>query len=237
MTIQIYYFNDIDIQKVKVFKKVYKNKQTNLYNLDVHLNNQELFFQTPQFVVSNVNSDNLEVNCNNQNFKNYINTLEDHICELLHKYSNDIFNGKKFTLEKIKKGLIRSFRETESKSEKVFVVKTTEHTKYFNQFKNEITKNQITNHSDIILLLRFKGLSFKGSSFKCDFVLEQAKVYCEEKLKDYSLIDDMDNQTYVEISEELDDEYYESETETETESEKENETEKRISENELGFFE
>lgn len=222
MSIQIHYFNDVNFSKVKVFKKVYKNKETNLHHLDVHLNNQDLYFQTPQFVMKSYSGNQLEIACNNEKFIQFINNLEDHISDLLHKYSNDIFNGKKFTLEKIKKGLVRTFlknQNEQNEQSKNFIVNTSENTKFFNQHKIEIKKDQLNSNSDIILLLRLNGVSFKGSTFKCNFVLEQAKVYCVQKLKEYSLIDEMDNQTYLEISDELDDEYYEeSEAESEAES-------------------
>jgi hypothetical protein len=209
MSLQVHFFNDVQANKIKFSKRVYKDKLSSKHCIDAFYENSQLFIQTPQFSVQSIHDNGITVSGNNPSFVEFIKKLEEQVIHAVYKHADDWFNGKRFTLNKIKNSLVSKLSPAgESFS---LNVDLQAETKFFNQFKQQITSAHLAENADIILLLRMRGLSFSGSQFTYDLVLEQAKVYCEQKLDTYSLIED--NQTVLEVSEELEDEYYKSEEE------------------------
>ena len=68
-------------------------------------------------------------------------------------------------------------------------------TLYFNRYKSIIQHADISTNLDIelICLVRISNIQFLQNKFSYNIVLEQAKVFIDEHLVEYSIIDDSDD--------------------------------------------
>ena len=71
-------------------------------------------------------------------------------------------------------------------------------TLFFNKYKNIIDQQDIINNIkennpiELISLIKISNLQFLNNKFTYNIVLEQAKVFMEDRLVEYSIIDDPD---------------------------------------------
>jgi hypothetical protein len=74
---------------------------------------------------------------------------------------------------------------------------------YFNRYKTLIQREDISTNSDIeiICLVRISNIQFLQNKFSYNIILEQAKVFMEERLIEYSIIDNTDDKITESVSE------------------------------------
>jgi len=93
--------------------------------------------------------------------------------------------------------IINSLDSPYSKQHNTLKLSINNNTVYFNKYKNTIQKDNIIindNQSiDIICLVKIANLQFLNNKFTYTLQLQQAKVFMEEYLIKYSIIDDDDD--------------------------------------------
>jgi hypothetical protein len=106
---------------------------------------------------------------------------------------------------------------TKKDDEHTLKISLTKNTMYFNRYKNIIQKEDIAQHAqhnlesdvEIIGLFKIANLQFLQNKFSYNIVLEQAKVFMDDRIIDYSIIDDPDGKISESVSvSENDGEYY-----------------------------
>lgn len=186
MSVQILLYKNLNLDKIKFAKSVYKNNDR--HYIDIFYEGNTLFLQTPTGTVENVGEDFLEVSFDDI-FVNYISSLEKLFKEKVYKHSVGWFNGRQFSKDKIEKSLV-SIRDGNMVS-----LKMKDNLIVFNQNKDKLEKSELTKGQNVVLLVKIKALEFVGNKFTYTSSIEQVKVYTSEELNTYSILDE---QTVVE---------------------------------------
>ena len=73
------------------------DKRCNKHIIDMYYKNNCIIFQLPRQKLHDIKENVLTLQLNNSDINEYIiKPLEEHICEMVHKYSEKWFNGKHF---------------------------------------------------------------------------------------------------------------------------------------------
>ena len=201
MSVQILLYKNLNLEKIKFAKSVYKNNDR--HYIDLFYNGNTLFLQTPIGTIENVGEDFLEVSFDDL-FGNYISSIEKLFKEKIYKHSVGWFNGRQFSKEKIEKSLV-SIREGN-----VVSLKMKESMNVFNQNKDKLDKSDLVKGQNVVLLVKIKALEFVGNKFTYTSSIEQVKVYTSEELNTYSILDEQTIVESVSSEEELEQVDYES---------------------------
>jgi len=190
----------LDIEKICFSDTPYKQHNngssgsvTNVYIIDMYYKNKSIIIQLPKYKLINMTADDITIGVDKMLYQYLINPLEEQIILSVHDNSEKWFNGKKFTMNKI----INSLDSPYSKQHNTLKLSINNNTVYFNKYKNTIQKDNIIindNQSiDIICLVKIANLQFLNNKFTYTLQLQQAKVFMEEYLIKYSIIDDDDD--------------------------------------------
>lgn len=194
--------NSLDINKIRFsdipYKKLCKEateefkKDTFVYFIDMYYKNDSLIIQLPKYRIESIDQDKIIININEELMNYLIKPLEEHITNIVHLKSEQLFNGKKFTMNKIMNSLISPSIKINDNN---YTLKLTlnKNTLYFNRYKNIINKEDIKENLDIICLIKVANLQFLHNKFSYNLVLEQAKIFIDEYLVEYSIIDENEN--------------------------------------------
>lgn len=228
MKTQVYVFPDavknpsnnaLDLMKIRFSDTPYKKlcpeataefkKDVYTYFIDMYYKNRSLVIQLPKYKIKNIEDNKLVLNVDESLFQYFISPLEEHVIDTIHKNSEKWFNGKRFTINKIMNSIVSPY--TKKENEHTLKISLTKNTMYFNRYKNIIQKDDINLDSDveIIGLVKIANIQFLQNKFSYNIVLEQAKVFMDERLIEYSIIDDPDGKISESVSaSECDGEYY-----------------------------
>lgn len=223
MKTQVYVFPDavknpahnyLDIQKIRFSDTPYKKlcpeatsefkKDIFTHFIDMYYKNRSLIIQLPRYKIQSIDNNKLILQTSDILSQYLIGPLEEHIIQSVHKYSEKWFNGKRFTLNKILSSIVSPL----TKENFLLKVSLSKNTMFFNQYKNIIHKEDISDNIEIIPLIKIANLQFLQNKFSYNIVLEQAKVFIDERLIEYSIIDDPDGKISESISCDTNDEYY-----------------------------
>lgn len=192
---------NFDINKIKFDDSSYK--KNNKHVIDMYYKNNYIIFQLPRQKLSNVNKDIITLELNDTTINEYIiKPLEEHICEMTHKYSVKWFNGNHFTMNKIVNSLDSRIKKTNG----IFTLDLliNKNTLLYDRYKTLIEFDQINmnfSNIELITLVRLSNLEFIDNKFTYSLILEQAKVYINEYFSKYSIIETNNNvSTNVESS-------------------------------------
>lgn len=186
MSVKILLYKNLNLDKIKFAKSVYKNNDR--HYIDIFYEGNTLFLQTSTGTVENVGEDFLEVSFDDV-FVNYISELEKLFKEKVYKHSVGWFNGRQFSKDKIENSLV-SIRDGN-----IVSLKMKDNVTVFNQNKDQLEKSDLTKGQNVVLLVKIKALEFVGNKFTYTSSIEQVKVYTSEELNTYSILDE---QTVVE---------------------------------------
>jgi len=201
---------NFNINKIRFSDTPYfDRKNNNKRIIDMYYKNNAIIFQLPRQKLHDIKENILTLQLNNSdtgtNFcpinEYIIKPLEEHICEIVHKYSEKWFNGKHFTMNKIvnslnsqiKKNVVDSLNDFSHKY--MLNLTLNKNTLLYNRYKTliELDNINLAEHEDsdieLITLIRLSHLEFFENKFTYNLVLEQAKVFMSEKLTCYSIID------------------------------------------------
>lgn len=222
----IYKYTNIDINKIKFSDKPYNKLQyinignekieKNIHYIDMYYNNDALYIQLPKTKLYLANLDNnvIKILIDDKVNDNFIKKLEDYIIKIVYKNSELWFDGKIFTMNKIINCIVRNVNYIE---ENIILTLTLDNEcKIFNQYgilldKKELHKKELDKNVDIVCIIKIDNLQFIDNKFTYNIVLEQAKIYKDTKITEYSILDDnsiVSNESNTSISMNLDDEYY-----------------------------
>lgn len=193
---------NFNINKIRFSDTPYLDKRGNKRIIDMYYKNNCIIFQLPRQKLKEIKENILTLELHNSDVNEYIiKPLEEHICEMVHKYSEKWFNGKHFTMNKIVNSLgsqIKKDPEHQMTNHPFnFILNLTinKNTLLYNRYKTLIELETINldahGNSDIELipLIRLSHLEFFENKFTYNLTLEQAKVFMQEKLTGYSIID------------------------------------------------
>lgn len=199
MNIPIYIFQDfftninntnpiLHFDKIKFSDTPYKKfvENNTIYFIDMYYKNNSIIIQLPRYTIKTLSDNKITLIIDN-NFINYlIKPLEQHIIHNVHKYSEKLFNGKQFSLNKITTSFISPNKEFQ------IDISTHKDTLFFNRYRNIIDYNNIIQNNDekqIMCLIKISNLQFLNNRFTYQIQLEQGKIFMNEKLTEYSFID------------------------------------------------
>ena len=204
MSVTVYSFKTIDVNKIKLSVPVKFNKKYSSYLVYY---DEPLFIQTPKLRLSEITSDFeyiFEIT-ESPEFIFVIRDIENRIKDLVHTNSTRWFDNKQFSKESIESRLI-SLVQNEHGKTFLKIPFESKNLTFFNQFKNIISKEDLAVNSILTLIIKFPSVSFSKLNFSYDFVIEQGKVYEDQSLQEYSIIDSDDNsESSSELSELEDD--------------------------------
>lgn len=216
--------NSLDITKIRFSDTPYKNicqeatkefkQEIFTHFIDMYYKNHSLIIQLPKYKVKSMDSNKMVIYVGDDIFQYLISPLEEHIIQSTHNLSEKWFNGKKFTMNKIMNSIVSPFNKKETDVDSTLKLSLNKNTLYFNRYKTIIQNTDISTNSDIemICLVRIANIQFLQNKFSYNIVLEQAKVFMEERLIEYSIIDDTDDKITESVSEGTDNlcdgEYY-----------------------------
>lgn len=190
---------NFDINKIKFCDTFYK--KNNKHIIDMYYKNNYIIFQLPRQKLYNVNKDTITLELNDTAINEYIiKPLEEHICEMTHKYSERWFNGTHFTMNKIVNSLDSRIKKVNGPFTLDLLIN--KNTLLYNRYKNSMELAQINMNSsniELTTLVRLSNLEFTGNKFTYSLILEQAKVYIDEYLLEYSIIETDDVSTNVDV--------------------------------------
>lgn len=202
--------NYLDINKIRFsdtpYKKLCKEatiefkRDTFTHFIDMYYKNNQLVIQLPKTKIKSLDTNKLIVEINEELITYLIKPLEEYIINTVHENSEKWFNGKKFTMNKIMNSLVSPLTKDTSNSLKLTLTKNT---MYFNRYKTMIQHGDIqpsNDEIDIICLVKIANIQFLQNKFSYNMVLEQAKVFMDERLVEYSIIDDPDGQISESVS-------------------------------------
>lgn len=166
--------------------------------IDMYYKNNCIIFQLPRQKLTGIKENILTIDVTSDINEYIIKPLEEHICEIVHKYSERWFNGKHFTMNKIVNSLNSQIKKNVDNSNNFshkYMLNLTinKNTLLYNRYKTLIELDNINLSEDpdieLITLIRLSHLEFFENKFTYNLVLEQAKVFMQEKLTCYSIID------------------------------------------------
>lgn len=213
--------NSLDISKIRFSDTSYKKicpeatiefkKDTFTHFIDMYYKNQSLVLQLPKYTIESINNNKMIIYIDDDLIKYLIKPLEEHIINTVHNQSEKWFNGKRFTMNKIMNSIVSPLNKKDGKN--TLKVTLDKHTLYFNRYKNMMNKEDIQDSSsdiEIVCLVKISNLQFLQNKFSYNIVLEQAKVFMEERLIEYSIIDDPDGKISdsISVNNSCDGEYY-----------------------------
>lgn len=192
--------NYLDISKIRFsdtpYKKLCKEatlefkKDTFTHFIDMYYKNNPLVIQLPKTKIKNIDNAKILIEINDEIITYLIKPLEEYIINSVHEHSEKWFNGKKFTMNKIMNSLVSPLTKDSTNSLKLTLTKNT---MYFNRYKTMIHHDDIklsNDDIDIICLVKIANIQFLQNKFSYNMVLEQAKVFMDERLIEYSIIDE-----------------------------------------------
>jgi hypothetical protein len=201
--------NSLDVTKIRFSDTPYKKicqeatiefkQEIFTHFIDMYYKNHSLIIQLPKYKLKSMDSNKMVIYVGDDIFQYLISPLEEHIIQSTHNLSEKWFNGKKFTMNKIMNSIVSPLvkKETEQGSlEPTLKLSLNKNTLYFNRYKTIIQHADISTNSDIeiICLVRISNIQFLQNKFSYNIVLEQAKVFMEERLIEYSIIDDLESE-------------------------------------------
>ncbi len=212
--------NSLEIKKIRFSDTSYKKlcqeataefkKDTFTYFIDMYYKNKPLIIQLPKYKIRELSDNKMILDINEDLFQYLISPLEEHIIQNIYDNSEKWFNGKRFTMNKIMNSLISPCHK--SNTGYTLKLSLNKNTLYFNRYKHVIQHNDISlgEDVDILCLIKLSNLQFLQNKFSYNIILEQAKVFMEDRLIEYSIIDDPDGKISesISVSEECDGEYY-----------------------------
>lgn len=216
--------NSLDISKIRFSDTSYKKlcheatvelkKDIYTHFIDIYYKNHPVIIQLPKFKIKSIDNSKIVLYVDENIFPYLISPLEEHILQATHNNSEKWFNGKKFTMNKIMNSMVSPFNkhEKEGSKEPTLKLALNKNTMYFNRYKTLINQSDIVSSEDVelICLVKIANIQFLQNKFSYNIVLEQAKVFMEERLLDYSIIDDPDDKISESVTadETCDNEYY-----------------------------
>lgn len=204
--------NSLDITKIRFSDTPYKKlcqeatqefkKDTYTHFIDMYYKNHSLIIQLPKYKIKSIDHNKMVICVDDTIFQYLISPLEEHIIQTTHNHSEKWFNGKKFTMNKIMNSMVSPFNKRES----TLKLSLNKNTMYFNRYKTLIQRDDIRCNGDsdvdieIICLVKIANIQFLQNKFSYNIVLEQARVFMDERIIEYSIIDDPDDKISESIS-------------------------------------
>lgn len=219
MSLNVYMWNDINVDKIKFGTRPYKKVKTiaingeslvkTVYYIDIFYNKTGLYIQFPKsdLVGWSKAKCQAQFEISQDIVQTFILPLHEHIINIVHKHSEDWFQGKRFTKNKISKCMLSSITE-ESPEVSVINATISKDIKLFDETKNEIDDSLISKCENVkcIALVKLANLQFIDNRFTYNFCIEQMKVFQCQPILNYSILDDSSSGSDTVPSH--DDEYY-----------------------------
>lgn len=216
MSLTVYLYNQVNVDRIRFASSAYKktkemiiNGETlskNIHYIDITYNKNPLYVQFERSQLNNLKGGQAQISINDSVVETFIQPLQEHIVKSVHKHSETWFQGKRFTMNKIKNCILSAV--TYVQDVPLLNLTVSKNLRIFDQYKKEIKDKDIIELSlpiEAIALVKIANLQFIDNRFTYNMSLEQLKVYKSDPLHEYSI---MDSGTSTEIEDTRDDEYY-----------------------------
>jgi hypothetical protein len=163
-------------------------RQTNSYFSYVTLKNQIQFVQTNNIIITDLS--HTQVVVNSLKLAQFIKDYESLLCDYIHKHSTTLFNGKKFSLQKIQDSLVSLLTESS-------ISLDIDSPMIRDQYETEIKLNEVQVPCEALLLLHLEGIRFTSTKIIPQIKVHQIKVHVNVKIP-WSIITTIDDFTTTE---------------------------------------
>lgn len=183
----------LDVKKINFSDTTYKkefNKGESIHFIDMYYKNDAIIIQLPRYKIKNMNNDKIGLFIDDDLVKYFIKPLEEYIIDYIHINSEKLFNGKKFTMNKITNCMLSPY----DNDDRILNLTCNKNTLYFDRYKNILSKSDVEKNIDsnvhLISLIKIANLQFLKNKFTYNIIMEQCKVFIDTPLIEYSIIDD-----------------------------------------------
>ncbi len=163
------YYKNFDINNINLQLPI---KCENSYKTKILYGNDNLLIQTPDLIFER----NGEIYFKMSEKGKFFTILDDiysKICEILYLKSKEFFKGRQFSENRIKEAT-KKLMEINSEGNIKLLVSTTENTKYYNRFKDTVSKPDERYIGSCILFIN--TLTFEGRNIYFDINIKAIKV-------------------------------------------------------------
>lgn len=195
-------YNDVCISQIYFDKKPYRKikhfdidknvLEKSVYYIDISYKRKPLYIQIPRFPLETVDISNncLTLLINKSFYDNFILNLENYVVQSVYKNSEKWFCGKRFTMNKIVKCMV-SIVDKLSEDTYRLTINLGKNVKIYDKYKNslELSDLQVNKMIETVCVLLVENLQFIDNMFVINVTLEQMKVYLDNRLVEYSIID------------------------------------------------
>ncbi len=163
------YYKNFVVDKISLQSPI---KCENSYKSKILYNGGILLLQTPDIIFETNNEIYFKMN-EKGNFFTVLDDIHSKICEILYLKSKDFFKGRQFSENRIKEAT-KKLMEINNEGNIKLLTNTTENTKYYNRFKDYISKPNESFIGSCILLIN--SLTFEGRNVNFDITIKAIKV-------------------------------------------------------------
>lgn len=174
-------------------KAAVKNTETKKWVFSV----KDFLFQTPRIKIIKETGTLIFKLESKKQFFNYLELLEESVCDHLYKNSEKLFNGKKFSKEKILESMTSSWDIDDSGY--VYLqpeIKDFNDIKCLDIFNNEISYDDL--QEKVTAVIKLNSISFSKTSFKINYIFQLLKMSKVQNILKSNPFDEGDNEQKVE---------------------------------------
>lgn len=186
-------FDNKPYKKIKTFNINGQDFEKSVYYIDISYKKNPLFIQIPKYRLEKLDTSTGEVTIivDKVFYNSFMVSLEKYVIESVYKNSEKWFCGKRFTMNKIVKCMV-SIAENISENLYRLNLNLGKHTKFYDKYKKDFDISNLHNGgplTEVVCILAIENLQFVDNMFTINVVVEQAKVYTDLNLVEYSIID------------------------------------------------
>lgn len=189
----VYLYDTIDITKIRFSSKPYKreimdnDRLKSVYFIDINYYKNPLYIQLPKLSIIKLDNFKILIKISDYVYQRFIKVIEECVIDKVYNNSERWFNGKRFTMNKIMNGLVTPvhYRNKEYILEIIYDKDTT----FYNQYKSYINVDNINLPIDGVCIIKLDNLQFVENKFTYNIFLEQAKIFENKRLKEYSILE------------------------------------------------
>lgn len=184
------------------------------YTSYISSNKKELYVQTPRLVFDKDGNGkdgekgkSFLVKIDNT-FDSKMNALDEHCIDVIYKNSENFFNKKKFSKEKITASYVKTLKPIDNKHSKLSVNINEKNVLIKDQYEVERNLNDIVPGTECILILHIDKIVYSATSMHLSYTVPQIKMYVQESLKEWSILQDDEDDIDNDVTDEDDDVIY-----------------------------
>ena len=186
----VYLHDKINLNKIRFSSKPYKKKIDDkfIHFIDINYYKTPLYIQLPKCSIVKINEEDLkiQIKIDDYLYQSFIKQIEDVVVNTVYKNS-ELWFGKQYTMNKITNSLITLIQY--KNDEYILEINYDKDTQFYNQYKLQLSVNDILLPNDAVCIIRLDNLQFINDKFTYNILLEQSKIFQKLRLNEYSIVE------------------------------------------------